>query len=133
MSFFQDDQQLYTVMQALFEQLQAMKPDPVEALVSSRMVIRLKLTEPDAQITIQGRRRPVTIDYGTENGRADMEIGMTADTLHQILLDQYSIKRGFSNGELTVRGPIWKALSFADIFQKGRKFYPQVLQELDLG
>jgi len=31
-----------------------------------------------------------------------------------------------------VRGPIWKALSFADIFQKGRVFYPRVLKDQGL-
>ena len=133
MTFFKDSEQIYAIMQALFEQMSGLNPDPVDALVSSHIVIRINLTEPDAQITINGRKRPVTIDYGFVNGRADLEIGMKAETLHRILLDEYSIKRGFSNGELKVRGPIWKALSFADIFQKGRKFYPQVLKDCGLG
>jgi hypothetical protein len=132
MPYFNDAQQIYTVMQALFESMRDMKPDPVDALVSSRMVIRLALTDPEAHITIYGRQRPVRIEYGPPSGRADMELGMPADTLHLILLDEYSIKRGFSNGELKVRGPIWKALSFADVFQKGRAYYPQVLADQSL-
>ena len=133
MPFFVDAKQLYTVMQALFESMRDMTPDPVDALVSSRMMIRINLTDPDATITIDGRKRPVAVHYGLPDGRADMEIGMKADQLHLILLDQYSIKQGFSNGELKVRGPIWKALSFADIFQKGRAYYPQVLKDQGLG
>jgi hypothetical protein len=109
-----------------------MKPDPVDALASSHMVIRINLTDPDSHITINGRKRPVTIDYGQPNGRADLEIGMTADVLHLILLNEYSIKRGFSNGELKVRGPIWKALSFAEIFKKGRTYYSQVVGDQGL-
>ena len=132
MTFFSDSEQIYTIMQSLFDRMSGLSPDPVDALVSSKMVVRIKLTEPDAQITINGRKRPVRIDYGLENGRADIEIGMNAETLHLILLDKYSIKQGFSNGELKVRGPIWKALSFADVFQKGRKYYPQVLKDLGL-
>ncbi|MFC1997132.1 hypothetical protein ACFLXI_05930, partial [Chloroflexota bacterium] len=80
MPFYTDSKQIYSVMQALFENLRDMTPDPVDALVSTHMVIRLNLTNPDADITINGRKRPVTIDYGPPNGRADMEIGMTADT-----------------------------------------------------
>ncbi len=133
MPFYTDAQQIYTIMQALFESMRDITPNPVDALVSSHMIIRLNLTDPDAHITINGRQRPVTIDYGSSNGRADMEIGMTAETLHLILLDEYSIKQGFSNGELKLRGPIWKALSFADIFQEGRTYYPQVLQDQGLG
>ena len=133
MPYYTDAKQIYTVMQALFESMREMTPNPVDSLVSSHMSIRLNLTDPDAQITINGRQRPVTIDYGAANGRADMEIGMTAERLHLILLDEYSIKQGFANGELKVSGPIWKALSFADIFQKGRTYYPQVLQDQGLG
>jgi hypothetical protein len=132
MSYFNNTEQIYRIMQSLFDRMGGLTPDPVDALVSSHMVVRIKLTEPDAQITINGRKRPVSIDYGSSNGRADLEIGMKADTLHLILLDEYSIKQGFSNGELKVRGPIWKALSFADIFQQGRAYYPQVLNEYDL-
>ena len=132
MTFYTDAEQIYAVMQALFESMSSMIPDPVDALVSSHMVIRINLSDPDAQITINGRKRPVKIEYGSPNGRADMEIGMVSETLHLIFLDEYSIKQGFSNGELKVRGPIWKALSFADIFQKGRTFYPQVLQDQGL-
>ena len=133
MPYFNDAKQIYTVMQALFERMRDMKPDPIEALVSSHMVICLNLTNPEAHITIHGRQRPVRVDYGPPNGRVDMEIGMTADTLHLILLDQYSIKRGFTNGEIKLRGPIWKALSFAEVFQKGRTYYPQVLADQGLG
>ena len=133
MTFFSDSDQIYGIMQLLFERMRDLTPDPVDALVSSHLVVRIKLIEPDAQITINGRQRPVNIGYGSSNSRADLEIGMKAETLHLILLDEYSIKQGFSNGELKVRGPILKALSFADIFQKGRMYYPQVLKEYDLG
>lgn len=129
MPFYSDADQIYKVMQALFNRMRGITPNPVDALVSSHMVIRISVTDPDAQITINGRKRPVIIDYGSSNGRADMEIEMAADILHLILLDEYSVKQGFSNGEVRVSGPIWKALSFADIFQKGRAFYPQVLQD----
>jgi len=133
MPFYTEAQQIYDVMQALFESMRDIEPNPVDALVSTHMIIRLTLTDPDAHITINGRQRPVKIDYGPASGRADMEIEMTAEILHLVLLDEYSIKQGFSNGELKVRGPIWKALSFADIFQKGRAYYPQVLESQGLG
>jgi hypothetical protein len=133
MPYFTDTKQFYTVMQTLFIRMSDLSPNPVDALVSSHMIIRISLTDLDANITINGRKRPVTINYGSHNGRADIEIGMTAETLHLILLDEYSIKQGLSNGELIVRGPAWKALAFADIFKKGRALYPQVLQEQGFG
>jgi hypothetical protein len=133
MTFYNDADQIYSVMQALFERLRHETPNPVDTLVNSRLNIRLSLSDPDAQITIIARRPPVEVTYGKVNGRVDLEIGMTADQMHLILLDEYSIKTGFSNGELKVRGQVWKALSLADIFTKGRTYYPQVLQEQGLG
>ena len=132
MPFYKNAEQIYNVMQALFDKLRDIEPDPVETLVSSRMTFRINLIDPEAQITVNGRKRPVTVDYGSKDGRADLEIEMEAETLHLIMLDKYSVKRGFSNGELKVRGPIWKALSFAEIFQKGRSFYPEILKDQDL-
>jgi len=132
MPFYKDSEQIYNVMQALFENMSNMSPDPVDALVSTHMVISVQLTDPDARITIHGRRRPVRIEYGAPNGRADLVIGMTSEILHRILLDDYSVKQGFMKGDLTVQGPIWKAMSFVDVFKNGREFYPKILQDQGL-
>ena len=133
MPFYNDAEQIYTVMQALFEHLRDTNPNPVDALISTRLSIRFSLSDPAAQITIHAKKRPVEITYGQANGRVDLDIQMTANQLHLILLDEYSIKKGFSSGELKVRGPVWKTLSLADVFRQGRGFYPQVLQEQGLG
>jgi len=129
MPYCKNAEQIYAVMQALFERMREMTPNPVDALTASHIIIRINLTDPEAQITLNGRKRPVKIAYGKQPGRADLELSLAAETLHLILLDQYSIKQGFSNGELKVRGPIWKALSFADVFREGRAYYPQVLPD----
>lgn len=132
MPFYQNAEQIYAVMDALIERLRGDEPNPVDALASSRMNVRIALSDPEAEITFEGRKRPVNVVYGPAKGRATLEISMTADQMHLILLDEYSIKKGFSNGELKVRGPVWKTMSFADIFAKGREYYPQVLQEQGL-
>ena len=119
-------------MQALFERLHDESSNPVDTLVSTRLSIRISLSDPTAQITINGKKRPVEITYGQVDHRTDLDIQMTADQLHLILLDDYSIKKGFTSGELRVRGPVWKTLSLADIFRKGRTYYPEVLREQGL-
>jgi hypothetical protein len=132
MSFYQTEQQIYSVMAAFFDQVQDMEPNPVEALISARLILRLRLSSPDAMITVSGRQSPIRIDYGETNGRADLEIAMTAEIFHLILLDAYSTKQGFMNGEIQVKGPIFKALAFVDFFVKGRALYPQILEEQKL-
>ncbi len=133
MTFFTDANHIYDTMQALFELLRHETPNPIDTLAASRLNIRLKFSNPDAQILINGKKHPVEVSYGFSNGRVDLEIEMIADHLHQILLDEYSIKKGFANGELKVRGPVWKTLAFAEIFMKGRAYYPQVLRDQGLG
>ncbi len=132
MPFYKNAEQIYAVMQGLMDHMRHETPNPVDTLSSSRLNVRILLADPDAEITFDGRKRPVDVAYGPANGRATLEISMTADHMHRILLDEYSIKKGFSSGELKVRGPVWKAMSFAETFEKGRKYYPQVLQELGL-
>jgi hypothetical protein len=132
MPFYKNAEQIYAVMQGLIDHMRNETPNPVETLASSHMNVRIVLTGPDAEFTFEGRKRPVDVVYGPANGRATLEISMTADHMHLILMDEYSIKKGFSNGELKVRGPVWKAMSFAEIFEKGREYYPQVLQEQGL-
>ena len=132
MPFYKNDEQIYTVMDVLIARLRNEKPNPVDALSSSHMNVRITLSDPAAQITFQGKKRPVNVIYGLSDGRATLEISMTADQMHLILLDKYSIKKGFTSGELKVRGPVWKAMSFAEIFAKGREHYPQVLKDQGL-
>ena len=133
MVYYKSADQIYTILRALFESLRDENPNPVDTLVATRLNIRISLTDPEAQITIKARQPPVEVIYGEADGRADLEIGMTADQMHLILLDEYSIKTGFTNGELKVRGQVWKALSLADIFIKGRTYYPKVLQDHGMG
>ena len=53
---------------------------------------------------------------------------MAADSFHQILLGDLSLTTALGNGELKVKGPIWKALSLGDLFQVSRKCYPDIIK-----
>ncbi len=129
MAFFEDSQQLYACARALLGRVQDQHPDAADAILASRLVIRLSTTDPDVEITINGRRRPVQISYGPVKLRPTLDIQMEADTLHRILLGEQSLKKAFAGGLLKVRGPVWKTADLAPLFAHGRQIYPQVLVE----
>ena len=56
--------QLYDNVEALFTLIAAKNPGAADSVLASRLVIRLRCTEPDAEITINGRRRPLETIYG---------------------------------------------------------------------
>ena len=132
MAFYADSQQLYACARALFDQIQEQHPEAAKAILASRLVIRLRTTDPEVEIAINGRKNPVQIAYGSSHLRPTLDIELAADTLHRVLLGEQSLKKAFAGGLLKVRGPVWKTSDLADLLEQGRQIYPQVLKEQDL-
>ena len=129
MAVYVDSEQLYTYVEALFALISEKNPGAADAVLASRLVIRLRCTEPDAEITLNGRRRPLETTFGPTPLRPTLDIELAADTLHAIMLDELGIKKALAGGLLEVRGPVWKAKALADLFHQGQELYLQVLQE----
>jgi hypothetical protein len=132
MPFFADSEQLYACTKALFSRIQEQDPGAADAILASHLVIRLRCTKPKAEITINGRQRPVQTTYGPSRLRPTLDIELAADMLHRIMLGEQSMKKALANGQLKVRGPVWKATALADLFYRGQTIYPQVLRKQGL-
>ncbi len=132
MTFYADADQFYTCTQELFARIEDQEPYAADAILASRLVIRLRCTEPDAELTINGRQRPVQTMFGPSGLRPTLDIELPADTLHRIMLGEISIKKALANGRLKVLGPVWKATDLADLFQRGQALYREVLHEQGL-
>jgi len=132
MAFFRDTDQFYLCTQALLSRIQKEDPGAADAILASHLIIRLQSTDPEAEITINGRKRPVQVTYGPAGLRPTLNIELTADTLHGIMLGQLSLKKALADGRLKVRGPVWKTQALADLLTQGRDIYPRILQEQGL-
>jgi hypothetical protein len=132
MVFFTDSDQFYACTRALFSRIEDQDPGAADAILASRLVIRLRTTEPTAEITINGRQRPVETTFGPSRLRPTLDIELSADTLHRIMLGEQSMKKTLAGGQLTVRGPVWKVTALADLFYRMQALYPQVLHECQL-
>lgn len=129
MPFFADSEQFYACTRALFARIEESDPGAADAILASRLLIRIRCTGPSAELTIDGRRRPVQTTFGPSTLRPTLDIELAADTLHRILLGEQSLSKALADGQLKVRGPVWKALALAELFRRGQALYPGVLHE----
>ena len=126
MSVYQNSEQLYKNLQALFTRIQSEFPDVVHSVYESRLIIRFKITRPKAEILINGRINPVEVSYGSSKFRPDLDIELPADALHSILMQELSLKKAMASGQLRVRGSLFKSFVLEDIFLRGQNIYAQV-------
>ena len=131
MTIFADTDQFYTITRALFARIAKNDPGAAAAILASRLVIRVRCTGPNGEFTLDGRQRPLQTSFGPTKQRPTLDIELSADTLHHIMLGELSLKTALANGKLAVRGPVWKAMALADLFRHSQGLYPQVLKEQD--
>lgn len=131
MPIYQDSEQLYACLRLLFERLRqqdgAMRP-----LKSSRLVIRLQYTLPAAEVTVDARHNPVQVVYGPAPMRPTLDVSLAADTFHQILLDELSLRTAVSSKQVTMNGPFIKAMPMVELFRQGQRHYAGILREQGL-
>jgi hypothetical protein len=132
MPFYQNTEQLYAATRALFALIGQSSPHAADGILKARLVIRLRTSDPEGEIALDGRQPSLKSHFGHSTIHPELDIHMAADTLHRILLDELPLGKALSGGLLKVKGPILKTLPLADLFHQGRRYYPDVLRELGL-
>jgi hypothetical protein len=64
--------------------------------------------------------------------RPQLDVELTADSLHRILLKELSLRKALGSGAMKVRGPVWRTVALEEILHHGQDLYPQVLHETGL-
>ena len=132
MAIFHSTEQLYEIIQTVFERLTA-SPADIATFTHSNLVIRIRLTDPTAEILLDGRQPPLEVFYGTRPGRANLEFALPADLLHQIWLGEESASRAFFSKRITTKGNVLKARQLIDLFRECEKVYPAIAEMHNLG
>lgn len=127
MPFYAKAETLNACLQTLFGRLQAEKPEALKGVATSKLLLHLKTSAPVAEVWLNGKAKTFAVTYGPSKDRADLDVEMAADVLHQILLDELSMKKAMGNGQIKVKGPVWKMQVVIDIIKAGRGLYPGVL------
>lgn len=128
MPIYTNDAQLYSCFKALFSVIEAHDPKAADALLKASIAITFNCSTPSASITIDGRKAPVQLLYGAKNYKSTIEVALSADTLHCLLLGEIRLTQAIGSDLLNLKGPVWKTLSLADIFHYAQQFYPDILK-----
>ncbi len=131
MAIFQSDQQLYSVLQDVFAAVTA-TPELIEPFTRSNLVIRMKTSDPDAEILLDGRQPPLEVFYGARPGKANLDVQMAADLLHRIWLGDQSASEAFFGGRIKTKGNLLKATQLLDLFRECERVYPAIVAKYDL-
>lgn len=132
MPVYAQDTQLYAALQSLFSLIEEHEPVATSALLKVALSIRFNCYSPDAAVTINAKRPPVEIIYGPTIVKPAIEVNLSTDTLHCLLLGQLRLSKAIGSDLMEMTGPVWKTLSLADVFHHAQNFYPTVLRESGL-
>jgi hypothetical protein len=131
MAVFQNEQQFYQVMRDVFDYI-AKHPKHTESFTRSNLVIRMRTTDPDAELLLDGRQPPLQVFFGPRPGLANLEISMPADLLHNIWLGRESTHKAFYSGRIRTTGNLLKAMQLGEVFQEAERIYPTVARHYGL-
>jgi alkyl sulfatase BDS1-like metallo-beta-lactamase superfamily hydrolase len=124
---YQNETQLYSCLQDLFGRVEADLPQAADSLLKAKLCIRFNVSEPDAMLLINAKKRPLHIEYGRANHhKPDLDVDITGEALHQILLGQLSLTKAVGSKQVKPKGPIWKIMALADLFYHAQKIYPAI-------
>ncbi len=132
MPFFANTKQLYVCAEQLIYRIQEEDPRASDAMAAARVAIRLNVSEPSGEIVINGRSRPVTAHFPPGHIQPDLDVYLSGDTLHQILLGQLGMQQAIARKLLQVKGPVFKVMTLAPLLQKSQQIYPLILREQGL-
>jgi putative sterol carrier protein len=131
MHVFHSEHHFYDVMRDVFDQVCA-DPQKTHAITRSNLVMRIKTTHPDAEILVDGRQPPMEIFYGHRPGRADIEITLAGNLLHDIWLSKASSREAFFSGKIKTHGNMLKMMKLTDLFYECERVYPDVVRKYGL-
>lgn len=129
MTIFTDEAQFIGVMQALFTRMEAEDPQAADGLLKKKLCILLRCSAPMAVMMFDGRKRPLSITYTANGIKPDLDVEITGDALHRILLGELRLSKAIGSKQLKPNGPVWKVTPLVDLFHQAQKIYPDVARE----
>jgi len=113
----------------LFARMEAEDPQAADGLLKKRLCVKLRCTNPEAEMMFDCRKRPLAISYHGNHIKPDLDVEVTCDALHQILLGELRLSKAVGSKQLKPNGPVWKVTPLADLFHQAQKIYPDVARQ----
>jgi putative sterol carrier protein len=108
MAVYANAEQFYAVMKEVFDFV-VQHPQHIDSFTRSNLVIRMRTTQPEAEILLDGRQ-----------------------PLHAMWLGKESTHKAFFTGRIRTNGNLLKAMQLGDVFQEAERIYPTVARKYSL-
>jgi len=118
---------LYTRM---FDQIAADDPDRMDPLVEQQMVICFRLDEPEVELWVDGRTKPVQTSFGSQPLDASLTAELSGNSMHELLLGTLPLGRALFTRKLKVSGSKTAAMKLESLLHACQAVYPQLADEL---
>jgi putative sterol carrier protein len=128
MPVFDSSESLYAILMEVFEQVST-QPENIQEFMRSNLVVRIRFSDPEAEILLDGRQPPLEVFTGSRPGDANLEITMQADLLHGIWTGAESTSQAFFNGKIKTKGNLFKAMKLVDLFHECERVYRPIAAE----
>ena len=128
---YESAEQFEALFTKMFEQIAS---DPgMDALVAEQMVIRFRLREPDTELWVDGRSKPVATSFGPQDLDATLTADLTANSMHELLLGSLPLGRPMLFRKLKMQGSKSKAIKFESLLHAMQAVYPGLADEMLAG
>jgi putative sterol carrier protein len=118
---------LYTQM---FDQIATDDPDGMGPLVEQQMVIRFRLKQPDVELWVDGRDKPVQTSFGPQPLKASLTATLSGNTMHELLLGTLPLGRAMLFRKLKVQGSKSAAMKLESLLHACQAVYPSLSEEI---
>jgi len=100
--------------------------DSLDELVALRMVINFRLKDPEADIWVDGRSRPVGTTFAPIGAAATLTARLSADSMHNLLLGTLPLGKAVLLRKLRVSGSKSKAMQLEPLLHACQAVYPSI-------
>ena len=122
---YADADQLESVYSAMFDAVA--DDDSMSTMVDAQMVINFRLSDPDADIWVDGRSRPVVTTFAPIDGvKPTLTAKLSADSMHELLLGTLPLGKALLFRKLKVSGSKSKAMGLEPLLHACQAVYPDL-------
>ena len=114
----------------MFDQIATDDPDGMDELVDQQRIIRFRVREPDVELWIDGRSKPVRTSFGAQELDASLTGDLTANSMHELLLGTLPLGRAIMFRKLKVQGARSKAMKLESLLHAMQAVYPDLADEM---
>lgn len=124
---YADAEQLTEVYAEMFDGVA--DDESVDDLVEQEMVINFRLHDPDVDIWVDGRSRPVVTTFAPIDVEATLTATLRADSMHELLLGTLPLGRALMFRKLKVSGSTSRAMKLEPLLHACQSLYPEIAAE----